>query len=88
MLMYLTGKTVLASVVIESCLNTSKHPGFRTAYFYCKEGEHRKNDCISVFRALLAQLLCDCPQLVPYCYEKYACFSLLHSETCFIDNIN
>lgn len=89
--MRLTGKTILASVVIEACLNTavnnpSNSLGFCTAYFYCKEEEHRKNDCISVFRALLSQLLCECPQLVPYCYERYA-FSFRHSETCFVNNV-
>ena len=62
-----TGKTVLASVVVEDCV---QNQDFYTAYFYCEESEPRKHDCISVLKALLSQLLCNCRELVPYCFEK------------------
>lgn len=41
-----------------------------TAYFYCLENDPRKNDCISIYRGLLSQLLQHCQDLIPFCYEK------------------
>ncbi|TVY50823.1 Vegetative incompatibility protein HET-E-1, partial [Lachnellula cervina] len=61
------GKTVLASVIIDACL---ENKACTTAYFYCKENDTEKNHCISVFRGLLQQLLGQCKELVPYCYDK------------------
>lgn len=40
------------------------------AYFYCQENDPEKNDCISIYRGLLSQLLNRCRELIPYCYEK------------------
>ncbi|TVY15598.1 Vegetative incompatibility protein HET-E-1 [Lachnellula arida] len=61
------GKTILASVIIDACIGNK---ACTTTYFYCKENDSEKNDCISVFRALLKQLLGQCMELVPYCYDK------------------
>ncbi|KAG0649191.1 Vegetative incompatibility HET-E-1 [Hyphodiscus hymeniophilus] len=62
------GKTILASVIIDSCLQDTS---YITGYFYCQEGDPEKNDCISILRGLLAQLLNHSRDLIPYCYEKY-----------------
>jgi hypothetical protein len=62
------GKTILTSVIIDSCLQDTSHA---TGYFYCKEEDPEKSDCISIFRGLLSQLLNHSRELVPYCYEKY-----------------
>ena len=44
---------------------------FVTSYFYCKEGDQERNTGISVFRALLGQLLSQIRDMVPYCHDKY-----------------
>jgi hypothetical protein len=62
------GKTILASVIIDSCLQDTSRT---TSYFYCQEVDPEKNDYISIFRGLLNQLLNHCRELIPYCYEKY-----------------
>jgi hypothetical protein len=62
------GKTILASVIIDSCLQDTS---CNTGYFYCKEEDPEKNECISIYRGLLSQLLNHCRELIPYCYEKY-----------------
>jgi hypothetical protein len=61
------GKTILASVIIDSCLKDSSAA---TVYFYCNENDTEKNDCMSIYRGLLSQLLYHCRELVPYCYDK------------------
>lgn len=61
------GKTILASVIIEKCLSEK---AFTTGYFYCKDGDPDKNNCISVFKSLLNQLLTQCRDLVPYCHDR------------------
>jgi len=72
----LIGKTILTSVVIESLLASQE---FVTAFFYCNEEDPRKNDGISVLRALLSQLLCGCPLLIPFCQERYYYVSLFRN---------
>lgn len=62
------GKTILASVIIDGCLEDRS---CTTAYFYCKESDPEKNDCISIYRGLLSQLLNHCRELIPYCYDKF-----------------
>jgi hypothetical protein len=62
------GKTILASIIVDSCLQDTSRT---TGYFYCQEDDPEKNDCISIFRGLLSQLLNHCRELIPYCYEKY-----------------
>jgi hypothetical protein len=64
----LLGKTILASVIIDRCLEDRSST---TAYFYCKESDPEKNDCISIFRGILSQLLNQCRELIPYCYDKF-----------------
>ena len=54
-------------MIIEKCL---REKAFTTGYFYCKDGDPDKNNCISVFRSLLNQLLTQCRDLVPYCCDK------------------
>ncbi len=53
---------------MDSCLQDTSRT---TSYFYCQEEDPEKNDCISILRGLLSQLLNQCRELVPYCYEKY-----------------
>jgi hypothetical protein len=45
---------------------------FTTGYFYCKDGDPEKNNCTSIFKGLLNQLLSQCRDLVQYCHEKYS----------------
>ncbi|KAL9110913.1 MAG: hypothetical protein Q9227_004528 [Pyrenula ochraceoflavens] len=61
------GKTILASVIIDECV---RHQPHSTCYFYCKDNDPAKSDASSVFKGLLRQLLRECRDLVPYCYEK------------------
>ena len=43
---------------------------FTTVFFYCSDPDPQRNDCISIYRGILSQLLGKCPELIPYCYEK------------------
>lgn len=68
------GKSVLASVIIENCLEVPEAetpPTFTTAYFYCTRSYSDTTSCIGVLRGLIAQLLVATPDLLPYCFEKY-----------------
>lgn len=47
-----------------------QNTSYTTGYFYCQEDDPEKNDCISIFRGLLSQLLNHSRELIPYCYEK------------------
>jgi hypothetical protein len=49
-----TGKTVLASVIIEK---SKSLPSTIVAYFYCKYKEQERNTFVAVFRAIISQLL-------------------------------
>ncbi|KAL2849960.1 hypothetical protein BJX68DRAFT_275805 [Aspergillus pseudodeflectus] len=62
-----TGKTYLASVLIEEC---KKDEGAVTSYFYCDEAE-LKTSAIAVVRGILAQLVHQHRELVPYCRSKW-----------------
>jgi hypothetical protein len=62
------GKTILASVIVDSCFQDDS---YITSYFYCKEEDPEKNDCISIYRGLLRQLLTNWRELIPYCYDQY-----------------
>jgi hypothetical protein len=68
----LQGKTILTSLIIETCQQTP----VSTAYFYCSEGDEKRNDSTAVFTGLLTQLIAqsrdfeECNSLIPYCYEK------------------
>ncbi|CAG8955427.1 hypothetical protein HYFRA_00010292 [Hymenoscyphus fraxineus] len=61
------GKTILASVIIDGCLEDTS---YTTSYFYCKETDEEKNECISILRSLLSQVLDKCPEMISYCYDK------------------
>uniref|UniRef100_A0A093VFA9 Vegetative incompatibility protein HET-E-1 n=1 Tax=Talaromyces marneffei PM1 TaxID=1077442 RepID=A0A093VFA9_TALMA len=62
-----TGKTYLASIMIEACL---KDTSVVTAYFYCSEKIEGRTTAIAVVRGILYQLVRHHPDLAPYCYEK------------------
>jgi hypothetical protein len=62
-----SGKTILASVMIDNCLLKQE---FATAYFYCKPDDTERNTCTSIFKGLLSQLLRQCVDLIPHCYER------------------
>ncbi|KAI9858937.1 MAG: hypothetical protein M1813_007239 [Trichoglossum hirsutum] len=62
------GKTILASVVIDSCMDDQL---FTTGYFYCRGSDPEKNNCTSIFKGLLNQLLSQCRDLVPYCHDRH-----------------
>lgn len=47
------GKTVLASLLIDSCKSV---PGVRTIYFYCRHGDHQADNSISMARSFVYQL--------------------------------
>jgi hypothetical protein len=64
----LTGKTILASVIIEAC---ESDPTFETCYFYCKYNDPERDNFTSVLKGLLGQLLGKCERLVPHCHDKY-----------------
>jgi len=55
-------------VIIDDCI---KDKLFATSYFYCKESDPERNNCISIFKGLLNQLLNQCRDMVPYCYDKH-----------------
>lgn len=61
------GKTILASVIIEDCLQDKS---IETAYFYCKHSDTEKNTSMSVFRGLLSQLLTQNRSILPFCFDK------------------
>ncbi|KAL3466522.1 hypothetical protein BJX64DRAFT_284458 [Aspergillus heterothallicus] len=62
-----TGKTYLASVMIEEC---QKDEEAVTCYFYCDESAELKTSAIAVLRGLLLQLIDQHRELVPYCRSK------------------
>jgi hypothetical protein len=73
------GKTILASLIIDSCLektSSSTEIPISTAYFYCAEGDEKRNDATSIFLGLLTQLIArsldieECHNLLPYCHDK------------------
>lgn len=69
------GKTILASVLVDACLQDSS---YKTGYFYCEEDDSQRNDCISIYRGLLSQLLNHCQELIPYCYDKCVSSGEIH----------
>lgn len=62
-----TGKTILASVIIENCLGAT---GTTCIYFYCKQGDPHRNNFLSLARTLLAQLLQQHQDLLPHFYDQ------------------
>lgn len=58
---------MLASIVIDSLLSIDAR---NTTYFYCRENDAERNNCISILRGLLSQLLNQHRDLIPYCHDK------------------
>lgn len=67
LLTYLLGKTYLASVLIEACLQKTD---CTTSYFYCSEQAGSRGSAIVILRGILLQLICRHTELIPYCYTK------------------
>ena len=55
-------------MIIDDC---SRDQSFATSYFYCRDGDPEKDNCTSIFRGLLNQLLGQCRDLLPYCHDKH-----------------
>lgn len=70
MLTIVVGKTILASLVIGEARNLAPAP--TVLFFYCKYGDSTRNNFLSIARSLLAQLLKQDKDLLPYMYEKYS----------------
>lgn len=62
-----TGKTILASVIIEAC---QKVQSIAVIYFYCNYQDPQRKTFVAVARALLVQLLNLNDELLPYLYDK------------------
>jgi hypothetical protein len=45
-------------------------PNATAVFFHCKHGDETRNTFISVARAVLAQILAQCPHLLAYLHEK------------------
>lgn len=66
-LIYLLGKTYLASVLIEACL---RRIDCTTCYFYCREEGESRATALAILRSILLQLVYRHNELIPYCYAK------------------
>ncbi|KAL4905333.1 hypothetical protein BDW74DRAFT_152447 [Aspergillus multicolor] len=62
-----TGKTYLASLLIEECM---KDTSWITCFFYCNEKIETKTSALAILRGLLLQLIYQHRELVPYCHAK------------------
>ena len=70
MILNLSGKTVLASLMVEELQQLqSTHP-ITLGFFYCKHKDSQRNTFNAVARAILAQLLNQNEDLLPYLFEK------------------
>lgn len=61
------GKTILASIVVDRLLQAQNAI---VAYFHCKYGDEKRNSMESITRSILAQVLDQNPDLLPYLHEK------------------
>lgn len=64
-----TGKTVLASTVIQKCREL---PEVRAGFFYCRHTDKSRSAFVSVARAILSQLVIGNEILVQYLYAQAA----------------
>jgi hypothetical protein len=67
----LTGKTILASVLVEDCsrvVELSKDVSF--AFFYCRDKDEQRNKFVSIAKSMLSQLLRQQPAILPYLYDE------------------
>ena len=61
------GKTIAASCIAEDLITKSQGlPTLSAAYFYCKQGDSSRDTCGGIFCAILAQLLEQNSDIVPY----------------------
>ena len=70
MLSSFEGKTYLASIIIQECM---QQPRSNTSYFYCSDKSDDRNTAISVLKGLVSQLIRqnrDTPEVISYCLEK------------------
>ncbi|KIX96919.1 uncharacterized protein Z520_07033 [Fonsecaea multimorphosa CBS 102226] len=74
------GKTVLASIIIEACLERLRQQDQqdqqdqqqgKTAYFYCRHDDVNTTTCVSILKGLLAQQIDWYPDLVLPYFEEY-----------------
>ncbi|KAI8631124.1 hypothetical protein F5Y19DRAFT_473523 [Xylariaceae sp. FL1651] len=61
------GKTILASIIVDEA---QQIPGATVVYFYCKHGDEARYSFTSIARSILAQMLVQCPDLLPFFYER------------------
>lgn len=70
------GKTILASVIVDE---VRRVPNSTFAFFYCKHDDEKRSSFMAVARSILAQILSQNPQLLPYFHEK-ACIGAVLSS--------
>jgi hypothetical protein len=70
MALNLTGKTVLASLIIEELQKLRSTHAITLGFFYCKHKDSQRSTFNAVARAILAQLLSQNEDLLPYLFEK------------------
>lgn len=79
--LHLTGKSTLASYIVDKCINkcingTSVGAPFKTIYFYCKAKVADASTCLAIFQGLLCQQLkhiqhnAKYRHLIAYCQDK------------------
>lgn len=64
-----TGKTVLASLVIQKCREL---PKARTGFFYCRHSDNHRSAFVSVAKAMLSQLVARNELFLQYLYAQAA----------------
>lgn len=69
-LLFYSGKTVLASVVIDQLLRESTTSNIAVFYFYCRYGDKQRNSFLSIARSLISQLVVECPDIVSQLYQE------------------
>lgn len=65
----LSGKTVLASLIIEELQKLRSIRPITLGFFYCKHKDTQRNSFNAVARGILAQLLSQNEDLLPYLFE-------------------
>lgn len=67
-LMWSIGKSTLASQIIDHCIQSQGR--FKTSYFYCRQNNSYQDNCLTIYKSLLSQMLIHFPELLPTCNEK------------------
>ena len=77
-----TGKTILASVVVEGLLERRRQASLATrslvdpesiVFFYCRHANPERDNFLAVMRSLISQLIQQHPEIAPLVYEKMSC---------------